>query len=92
MNGTARGWPAYKVTDAVTVHEAWAIGVYAFFNRAPVVVDNAIEVPRNVPGIKMRNMVTISLGNNQGEITNVINGTGGAVNPASFRRTVTNYP
>ena len=75
------GYASYKVAAPVTSHEAWALGAYAFFNQAPVVLDNAIEVPANVAGIKMHNLCTVTLGGNQGTVTHIINGTGRAVNP-----------
>jgi hypothetical protein len=62
-----KGYAGYKVGDSVTTHEAWAMGVYLFFN--PGADDNAIEVPK-VPGVKMHHMVTF------GSISHVINGTG----------------
>ncbi|UBV45380.1 discoidin domain-containing protein (plasmid) [Deinococcus taeanensis] len=74
----ANGYAAYKVSDAVTNHEAWGLGSYVYFNVNPAVrADRAIEVPR-VPGVKFHNMVTVSL-NNQGGINRIINDAGAAV-------------
>jgi CubicO group peptidase (beta-lactamase class C family) len=79
-HGTVNGFASYKVADNVTTHEAWGLGVYCVFNRAPVVADNAIETP-TIPGIKMHHMVTIRLGGGQpgSGINHVINGTGNPV-------------
>jgi len=78
MNGTTRGFAAYRVDAAVTSHEAWGLGSYCFFNRNPTVVaDRAFEVPV-APGIRLRNMVTVSLGGGRGSISHVINQMGGA--------------
>ncbi|MFF5076869.1 ricin-type beta-trefoil lectin domain protein [Actinoplanes sp. NPDC000266] len=79
MNGSTRGWAAYKVADSVTTHEAWGLGSYCYFNVNPSVVNaRAFEVPVK-SGVRLRDMVTVSLGGT-GTITNVINTTGAAVN------------
>jgi hypothetical protein len=83
MAGSVNGWAAYKVASTVTSHEGWALGAYAFFNRAPVVVANAFEVPANASGIKMRNLLTVTLSGNQGTISHICNGAGPAVSPGS---------
>ncbi|GAB2627747.1 hypothetical protein Aab01nite_81400 [Paractinoplanes abujensis] len=79
MNGSTRGYAAYKVADTVNNHQAWGLGSYAFFNVNPSVVnERAFEVPAK-PGIQFRNMVTVSLGGT-GTINRVINNNGGTVN------------
>jgi hypothetical protein len=78
MSGTTQGFAAYRVDAAVTRHEAWGLGSYCFFNRNPTVVaDHAFEAPV-APGVRLRNMVTVSLGGGRGTITHVINQTGAA--------------
>jgi len=78
MSGTTRGFAAYRVDAAVTSHEAWGLGSYCFLNRNPTVVaDHAFEVPV-VPGVRFRDMVTVSLGGGKGTIAHVINQTGAA--------------
>ena len=78
MSGTTQGFAAYRVNAAVTSHEAWGLGSYCFFNRNPTVVaDHAFEVPVAL-GVRLRNMVTVSLGGGRGAISHVINQTGGA--------------
>lgn len=79
-HGAVNGFASYKVADNVTTHEAWGVGVYCVFNRAPVVADNAIETPTG-PGIKMHHMVSIRLGGGRpgSGINHVINGTGDPV-------------
>ena len=77
MNGSTQGWAAYKVADSVTTHEAWGLGSYCFFNVNPSVVNaRAFETPVK-PGIRFRNMITVSLGGN-GTISHVINNLGAA--------------
>jgi len=79
MAGNEKGFPAYKVDDAVTTHEAHGLGVYCFFTNA-VQLDNAIETPAK-DGVKMAHMVTRFLGGNADSgINHIINGTGAAVN------------
>jgi hypothetical protein len=70
------GWASYKVSDAVTSHEAWGLGIYSVFLRPHVVLTRAIEVPR-IPGVQFHHMITVALGN-LGEISHVINDTGEA--------------
>jgi hypothetical protein len=84
------GWAGYKVSNNVTSHEAWGLGIYCAF-RNPVVADNAIESPNN-PNVKFRNMVTVFLGGSQGPINNVINGTGGPANSSNGTRRLLAYP
>jgi hypothetical protein len=69
------GWASYKVADSVTSHEAWGLGIYSVFRNRGVTLSRAIEVPKG-PNVKFHNMITVRLGNN-GEISNVINSTGG---------------
>ncbi|GGN99143.1 hypothetical protein GCM10010112_92670 [Actinoplanes lobatus] len=88
------GYAAYKVADNVTDHELWGGGSYAFFSANPSVrVDRAFEVP-NRSGVRLRSVLTVSLGD-VGTIANVVNDVGGAVpNPAgnTTPRNVVAYP
>ncbi len=90
MSGMTQGFAAYRVDGAVTSHEAWGLGSYCFFSRNPTVAaDHAFEVPV-APGIRMRNMVTVSLGGGRGAIWHVINQTGGAAHSgAAVQKLVT---
>ncbi|ANN20000.1 coagulation factor 5/8 type domain-containing protein [Amycolatopsis orientalis] len=91
MNGSTRGYAAYKVADSVTAHEAYGLGSYCFFNVNPsVVADRAIEVP-NTPNVRFRSMVTVSLGGN-GTIARVINNTGGPSNSGTNVANLVAYP
>lgn len=85
------GWASYKVAENVTSHEAWGLGIYSVFRNRGVVLSRAIEVPNN-PNVRFHSMITVRLGNN-GEISNVINNTGGATagNPRVTPK-VTNFP
>lgn len=90
MSGTTRGFAAYRVSATVTSHEAWGLGSYCFFNKNPTVVsDHAFEAPV-VPGVRFRNMVTVSLGGGKGTIEHVINQTGhAAMSQATVQKLVT---
>ncbi|BCJ44062.1 hypothetical protein GCM10010168_08750 [Actinoplanes ianthinogenes] len=73
----ANGYAAYKVADSVTSHEAWALGSYCYFNVDPSIhSNNGFEVPVN-SGVKLHNLLTVSLGGN-GTIDHVVNNTGAA--------------
>jgi hypothetical protein len=86
------GWASYKVADTVTSHEAWGLGIYSVFRKPDVKLSRAIEVPFN-PNIRFHDMITVAL-DDKGEISNVINDTGGPTALAPHRVTpkITNYP
>jgi hypothetical protein len=86
------GWASYKVADGVTSHEAWGLGMYSVFRHPDVVLTRAIEVPVNA-NIRFHDMITVAL-DNKGEISNVINNTGGPTSTGPHRITpkVTNFP
>ncbi|WP_442814591.1 RICIN domain-containing protein [Streptomyces sp. NBC_01198] len=91
MNGSSQGYPAYKVADSVTSHEAWGLGSYCYFSSNPSVVSaNAFQVP-NTSGVRFHDMVTVSLGGT-GTISHVINTTGAAVNSGHQVTDLTSYP
>ncbi|MGW4830797.1 RICIN domain-containing protein [Amycolatopsis japonica] len=91
MNGSTRGYAAYKVADSVTNHEAYGLGSYCFFNVNPsVVADRAIEVSNNA-NVRFRSMVAVSLGGN-GTIARVINDRGGPANSGSNVANLVAYP
>jgi hypothetical protein len=86
------GWASYKVANTVTSHEAWGLGIYSVFRKPDVKLSRAIEVPAN-PNVRFHDMITVAL-DDKGEISNVINDTGGPTALAPHRVTpkVTNYP
>jgi hypothetical protein len=74
-----KGYASYKVADTVTTHEAYGLGIYCYFTAAPVVADNAVEVP-GAPGVKTHNACIVRLGGkNGGGIAHVMNGKGDGV-------------
>jgi hypothetical protein len=76
MNGSTRGYAAYKVADSVNTHQAWGLGSYCVFTLdESVVAERSFEAPVK-PGIQFTNMVTVSLGG-QGTINRIINDKGG---------------
>jgi hypothetical protein len=85
------GYPAYKVADSVTSHEAWGLGSYCYFNANPAVHSaNGFQAPAN-GGVKLHNIFTISLAS--GTIDHVVNSIGDAATAdAVTPRTVTNFP
>ena len=76
------GYPSYKVSNNVTSHSGYGMGVYCFFTNA-VQLNNAIETPVGA-GIKMSHLVTVFLnGNPASSINHIINGTGAAATSSS---------
>ncbi len=79
MNGPTRGFASYKVSDRVTAHEAWGLGVYCVFRKAPVILDNAFETP-DAPGVKLHHLVTLRLNPENGSgMAHIVNGRGDPV-------------
>jgi hypothetical protein len=68
------GWASYKVSNNVTSHEAWGLGIYSVFTNTGVNQTRAMEVVVN-PNVKFHSMVIENL--NQGTIQYVINNTAG---------------
>ncbi|MFI9803231.1 RICIN domain-containing protein [Streptomyces sp. NPDC052301] len=90
-NGSAKGYPAYKVADSVTSHQAYGLGSYCYFDVDPsVTADHAFEVPDN-PDVRFTSMVTVSLGGT-GTIRHVVNTTGGPSNSGSNVANLVRYP
>lgn len=86
MNGSINGYASYKVTDKVTSHQAWGVGIYCFFDTNPEVkLHSAIEVPDSTTGLNgamFHDMTTVSLGGT-GEITHAINNWGSSATQAT---------
>jgi hypothetical protein len=91
-HGDVVGYAGYKVADNVTTHEAWGIGVYCSFRKAPILAENGIEAPRGA-GIRMHHLFTIRLGGNRdgAGIKHVISGVGDPVTN-TLKATVDKYP
>ncbi|MFE3163306.1 discoidin domain-containing protein [Streptomyces sp. NPDC059224] len=78
------GYAAYKVADTVTNHEAWGLGSYCNYTADPSIVQsNGFQVPTG-SGIKMHDLLVISLGG-MGQYAHVVNTTG---SPTSGTSTV----
>jgi hypothetical protein len=92
MNGSTRGYAAYKVADSVTSHEAWGVGAYCYFNVDPsIVAERGFEAPVN-PNVRFHSLLTVSLGGN-GTINRVINDTGApAQGTATIPVKIVNFP
>jgi hypothetical protein len=98
MDGSANGYPSYVVSDGVTTHQAYGLGIYSFFdptrdNRNFITEDNAMTVPV-VPGdVTVHDAGTVFL-SGTGQITHVINGTGATVSQtnADVVSPVVTYP
>jgi hypothetical protein len=76
---SAGGYASYKVAESVKTHEAWGLGVYCVFYKAPIVAENAVEAP-DAPGVKLHHIVAIRLAGRPGSgIRHVINGRGESV-------------
>ncbi|MFC1429747.1 discoidin domain-containing protein [Streptacidiphilus sp. N1-3] len=91
MNGSSNGYPAYKVADNVTSHEAWGVGSYCYFNVNPAVVSaNAFQAPVTA-NVKFHDLLTVSLGGT-GTITHVINSTGDTANSTTNNVYLPSFP
>jgi hypothetical protein len=98
MDGSANGYPSYVVSDGVTTHQAYGLGIYSFFdptrnNGNFIIEDNAMTVPV-VPGdVTVHDAGTVFL-SGTGQITHVINGVGATVSQthADVVSPVVTYP
>ena len=73
------GYASYKVADKVKKHEAWGLGIYCVFYKAPVLVDNCIETPLALEK-EIHHKITFWLnGNKESVMKSIINGKGGQV-------------
>ncbi|WP_446743383.1 RICIN domain-containing protein [Silvibacterium acidisoli] len=88
MNGTSNGYPSYAVSpDSVCTHKASGLGMYSFFNQGVnIVVDNAMTVPA-YSGVQVSDVGTVFL-TGSGQISNVVDGIGGAANSANVSQEV----
>ncbi len=75
MNGTVNGYSSYAVSNSVTTHKAYGLGVYSFFDLNINIADeSAITVP-NAAGVTVTDSVSVFL-TGSGSITHVVNSTG----------------
>ena len=82
------GYASYKVSDNVTSHEAWGIGIYNVFYNAPVIVDNAIETPPSLEDSIHHKIIFWLNGNKESVVKSIINGKGGPVNATVRKATM----
>ncbi|MEU6405841.1 discoidin domain-containing protein [Streptomyces sp. NPDC046985] len=69
------GYAAYKIADTVSQHEAWGLGSYCYFTADPSIVQaHGFQTPVK-PGIKLHDLLVISLGG-KGQYAHVVNDTG----------------
>ena len=94
MDGSANGYPSYVVSNSVTSHMGYGLGVYSYFNQGiSIIDDNAITVP-NTTGVVMHDLLTVFLSTaGKGQITHVIDNTGPISNTsnADVAQTVVTY-
>lgn len=77
------GYASYKVSDNVTSHEAWGLGIYCVFFKAPVIADNAIETPQSLEKDIHRKVILWLNGKKESKILSIINGKGGGVDAST---------
>ena len=76
-------------------HEGWGLGSYCFFNiggtNTNINAARGFEVP-DTAGVKLHDILTVSLGGN-GTISHVVNNTGGlASDPGTVPVNLLSYP
>jgi hypothetical protein len=88
---TGLGWASYKVSPSVRTHEAWGLGVYAYFNQGvDIRAARGIEAPVR-GGVRFHDAVTVFL-NGSGGIEKTINDAGTPVVGSYGTSTIVNYP
>ncbi|MCX4766282.1 coagulation factor 5/8 type domain-containing protein [Streptomyces sp. NBC_01275] len=92
QNGSVKGYAAYRVGDAVTVHEGWGLGSYCYYNVDPTIVQHNGFAAPNRSGVKFHDLLVVSLGG-QGQYEHVVNETGTPTSGTStVPSTVVSYP
>lgn len=77
-DGTTNGYASYYVSENVTSHKAYALGVYSYLRDAAVTLDSAIVCPKT-SGMEFNHMVTVWLsGKAASSVNSIINGKGAA--------------
>lgn len=89
MDGSDYGYASYKVSDSVTSHEVWGMGVYSFFRDAVIKLNSAVKCPDST-GVKIHNATSVFL-NGNGEITHIVNNTGDTAKAGNMRTFITDY-
>ena len=84
------GYASYKVADSVTSHQAYGLGIYGVFISSTTSCFNTIETPATAQQVNVHDMINVYItGQGVGEMTHIINGTGGTVGPG-FGQTMAN--
>ncbi|MDB6067594.1 MAG: hypothetical protein JWR26_3802 [Pedosphaera sp.] len=84
------GYASYKVSDQVTSHQAYGLGIYAvFINSTNISCFNAIETPTNSQQVNLHDIITVYIaGNTSGggtsTLDHIINGTGATLAGPGF--------
>jgi hypothetical protein len=87
-HGSVGGYASYKVSDGVTSHEAWGLGIYCVFYKAPVIVDNTIETPVAIEENIHHKIIFWLNGNKESVMKSIINGKGGPVDVSKRKATM----
>jgi hypothetical protein len=86
----ANGYPSYVVSNVVTSHAAYGLGVYSYFNQGIAIVeDNAITVPYT-PGVSVTDAVSVFL-SGSGQITATVDNVGTVAKSGSITSYVPFY-
>jgi len=79
------GYASYKVSNSVTSHQAYGLGVYGVFLSTTTSCFNAIESPTNAPQVNLHDIISVCITAEDGstsQIAHIINGTGNEVGPS----------
>ncbi len=87
--GAVNGYASYKVSDDVTSHEAWGLGIYSFNRDARVELEHPMEIPDH-KGVKIHNVCTVMITGNPG-MSHIINDSGKAAVTAGSRQIIREY-
>lgn len=87
-HGETYGYASYKVAEHVKTHQAWGVGVYNVFYKAPVIVDQAIETPETVENSIYHKIIFWLNGNKESIVKSIINGKGGGVSSSKRKATL----
>lgn len=82
------GYISYKVADDVKNHLEWGVGFYNVFYDAPVIVDQAIEIPSALENNIHNKLTFWPNGNQESIVKHIINDKGIRINSLNRKTTM----
>jgi hypothetical protein len=90
MDGSRKGFAAYRVADSVSSHHAVGLGVYSYFNQGQeIVAESGVQAPRS-RDVTFESLTSVML-NGKGQIAHIINDEGEAATVSGQAKHLADY-